>query len=114
MSTRFLVGVSIVAMTHIYNCISIKYLKWRIPQEIFLKNKLKTLHFHIFGYGAYVFLPTEIYTKKLVSHSKLIIFIAYEDNGYYFMWHTQGNIIFHSIHVIFDKELFSKCTNFYI
>ena len=61
-----------------------------------------------------MFLPTEIYTKKLVSYSKLIIFIAYEDNGYYFMWHTQGNIIFHSIHVIFDKKLFSKCTNFYI
>jgi len=30
------------------------------------------------------------------------------------MWHTQENIIFHSIHVIFDKELFSKCTNSYI
>ena len=29
------------------------------------------------------------------------------------MHHTQENIIFHSIHSIFDEELFSKCTNFH-
>jgi len=30
------------------------------------------------------------------------------------MWHTQGNTIFHSIHAIFDKGLFPKCTNSYV
>ena len=29
------------------------------------------------------------------------------------MHHTQGNIIFHFIHAIFDKRLFSKYTNSY-
>ena len=40
-----------------------------------------------------------------------MIFIEYENNGYCFMYHTQENIIFHSIYSIFDEGLFSKCTN---
>ena len=29
------------------------------------------------------------------------------------MWDTQGNIIFHFTHAIFDEGLFPKCTNFH-
>ena len=94
-----------------YNHIPVRHFKWRTPQEIFLENKLKTLHFHVFGCKAYVFLPIEIHADKPTSHSKLMIFIRYEDNGYCFMHHTQGNIIFCSIHAIFDEGLFPKCTN---
>jgi len=78
-----------------------------------LGNKPKTLHFHIFGRKAYVFLPIEVYANKLGLYSELMIFIGYEDNRYCFMHHTQGNIIFHFIHAIFDKRLFSKYTNSY-
>ena len=98
---------------HIYNHISIRYLKWRIPQEIFLENKPKTSYFHVFGCKAYMFFPIKVYTNKLVPYSKLIIFIEYEDNKYHFMHHIQGNIIFCSTHAIFDKRLFPKCTNFH-
>ena len=42
-----------------------------------------------------------------------MIFIRYEDNGYYFVCYTQGNIICCSTHAIFDKRLFSKCTDSY-
>jgi len=76
-----------------------------------LGNKSKTLHFHVFGCKAYVFFPIEVYANKL--YSELMIFIRYEDNGYCFMHHTQGNIIFHFIHAIFDERLFSKYTNSY-
>ena len=58
-----------------------------------------------------MFLPTEICANKLVPHSELMIFIRYEDNEYCFMWHTQGNTIFHSTHAIFNKGLFPKYTN---
>ena len=97
-----------VAVTHVYNCTFVKYLKWKTSQEIFLGNKSKTSHFHIFGCGADVFLPSEVYANKLVSYSKLMIFIGYEDNSYYFICHIQINIIFHSTHGIFDEKLFSK------
>ena len=89
----------------------VRHLKWRTSQEIFLRNKLKTLHLYVFGYKAHMFLSIEICTNKLIPHSKLIIFIGYKDDEYYFICHIQGNIIFCSTHVIFDEEIFSKCTN---
>jgi len=49
-----------------------------------------------------------------VLYSELIIFIGYENNEYCFICHTQGNIIFHSIYTIFDKELFPQCTNSHV
>ena len=98
-------------MAHVYNHILIRHLKWRTPQKIFLENKPKTLHFHVFGYGAYVLIPTEIHANKLAPYSKLIIFIGYEDNGYHFIHHIQENTIFCSKYAIFDEELFLKCMN---
>ena len=43
-----------------------------------------------------------------------MIFIRYENNGYCFMCHTQGNIIFCSTHVIFNEGLFPKYTNSHV
>jgi len=37
-----------------------------------------------------------------------MIFIRYEDNGYRFICHTQGNVIFCSIQAIFDERHFSR------
>ena len=61
-----------------------------------------------------MFLSNKVHTNKLVLHSELMIFIRYEDNEYCFMHYIQGNVIFYSIHAIFDEELFSKCTDFHI
>ena len=44
----------------------IKYLDWKTPQEIFLGNKSKTLHFCIFGYRPYVFFSDKVCVNKLV------------------------------------------------
>jgi len=56
-----------------------------------------------------VYLPNEVHTNKLTPHSELMIFIGYKDNGYRFICHTQGNLIFHSTQVIFDEEHFPRC-----
>ena len=58
-----------------------------------------------------MFLLIEIHANKLIPHSELMIFIGYENNGYCFIYHIQGNIIFCSTHAIFNKRLFPKCTN---
>ena len=79
-----------------------------------MESKPKTLHFHVFGYGAYVFLPIEIHPNKLTPYSELMIFIRYEDNGYHFICHTQGNSIFCSTYTIFDEGLFPKYTNSHV
>ena len=78
-----------------------------------MNNKSKTSHFHIFGCEAYVFLPSEVYANKLLPHSELMIFIRYENNRYYFIYHIQENIISHSTHAIFNERLFPKCTDSY-
>jgi len=38
-----------------------------------------------------------------------MIFIGYEDNGYRFIHHTQGNVIFRSTQAIFDEGHFPRC-----
>jgi len=38
-----------------------------------------------------------------------MIFIGYEDNGYRFICHTQGNVIFYSTQAIFDEGHFPRC-----
>ena len=73
-----------------------------------MRNKPKILHFHVFGYRAYIFLPVEICVNKLALHSE---FIGYKNNRYHFIHYIQENTIFYSTHAIFDKGLFPKCTN---
>jgi len=38
-----------------------------------------------------------------------MIFIRYEDNGYRFIRHTQGNVIFRSTQAIFNEGHFPRC-----
>ena len=58
-------------------------------------------------------LPSKVNANKLVLYhsSKSIIFIGHENNDYCFIYYIQENIIFYSIYVIFDKELFFKYTD---
>jgi len=42
-----------------------------------------------------------------------MIFIRYEDNGYRFICHTQGNVIFRSTQAIFDEGHFPRYPSFY-
>jgi len=89
--------------THVYNYTPIKRLKWKTPQEIFTGEKPRISHLCVFGYGVYVYLPSEVRANKLTPCSELMIFIGYENNGYRFIHHTQGNAIFHSTQAIFDE-----------
>jgi len=67
------------------------------------------LHLYVFGYGAYIYLPNEVHTNKLIPCSELMIFIGYEDNSYRFIFYTQGNVIFCFTQAIFDKGHFPRC-----
>ena len=61
-----------------------------------------------------MFLSSEVHANKFVPHSKLIIFIRYENNKYCFICYIQRNIIFHSTHAIFNEEIFLKYTDSHI
>ena len=79
-----------------------------------MDNESKLLYFYIFGCKAYIYLSNEVHTNKLVLYSELRIFIEYDDNGYCFIHYAQENVIFYSIHAIFNKKFFSKYTDSYV
>jgi len=58
-------------------------------------------------------LLSKVHANKLVLYhsSKSIIFIGHENNDCCFIYDIQENIIFYSIYVIFDKELYLKYTD---
>ena len=74
-------------------------------------DKPKTSHFCVFGCEAYMFFPDKIHINKLMPHSELIIFVKYENNGYYFIYHIQENVILCFTHAIFNEKFFSKYTD---
>jgi len=61
-----------------------------------------------------MFLSDKVFYNKLILYSKLMIFIGYENNNYWFMYHSQENVILHSTHAIFNKKFFSKYTDFHV
>ena len=75
-------------------------------------TKPDVTHFHIFGCGAYVFLPEEVCHNKLNPKSELMTFIGYPQGtkGYLFM-RGQNNVLFTAIQALFDKTLYLKCPN---
>jgi len=56
-----------------------------------------------------VYLSNKVHANKLILCSKLMIFIGYEDNGYRFICHIQGNVIFCSTQAIFNEGHFPRC-----
>jgi len=51
---------------HVYNCTPICRLKWQTPFEALRNNKPDISHLHIFGCGAYIFLPEDVRANKVV------------------------------------------------
>ena len=60
-----------------------------------------------------MYLPNKVHANKLTLYSELMIFIGYKDNGYRFIYHTQGNVIFCSTQAIFDEGHFPRCSSSY-
>ena len=51
--------------THIYNCTPVAHLNWRTPHEM-LKGELPNIdHLHVFGCGAFVYLPAMARANKM-------------------------------------------------
>ena len=74
------------------------------------KSKPSVAHFHVFGCGAYVFLPKEVRVNKLTPKSELMTFIGYSDGlkGYLFM-RSPNNVVFTAVKALFDETMFPKC-----
>jgi transposase InsO family protein len=62
---------------HVYNHTLIQHYNWKTPVENLTHTKPDVTHFHVFGCGAYIFLPEEVHHNKLNTKSELMTFIGY-------------------------------------
>jgi len=61
---------------HVYNRTSIRCLKWQTPFEALRNEKPDVSHLHVFGCGAYVFLPEDVRANKLSPKSETMVYLG--------------------------------------
>jgi len=93
---------------YLINWTPIACLEWLTPMESLIKVKLDLSKLHVFGCGAYVFLP-KVRTNKLTPRSELITYIGYETGvkGWHFV--RRNGTIFTGAMATFDKTLVPCC-----
>jgi len=94
---------------YLINWTPITCLSWLMPMESLIKVKLDLSKLHIFGCGAYVFLPKEVRANKLTPKLELMTYIGYETGvkGWKFMW--PSGTIFTRAMATFDETIFPCC-----
>ena len=90
--------------THIYNRTPVARLKWCTPHEM-LKGELPNIdHLHVFGCGAFVYLPAMARANKMAPKSELMTYISVAPgNECNFLYMCSTNAVFTAAHAIFDK-----------
>src|SRR5882757_6180024 len=95
---------------HVYNRTPLSRHNWRTPYELLYGERPSIAHLRVFGCGAYVFLPAEVRANKLTPKSEMMTYLgnAPGANGFVFM-RSPNNILFYSMHAVFDEAMFLKC-----
>ena len=96
--------------THVYNRTPVAHLQWRTPHEA-LKGELPAInHLHVFGCGAYVYLPATAQTDKMAPKSELMTYIGVAPgNECNFLFMRFTNAVFTATHAIFNERDFPRC-----
>ena len=99
-----------ITTVHVYNRTPMRRIEWKTPFEMFEGRKPNMNHLRIFGCGAYVYIPEEKRTNKLVPRSEYMTFMGYSGSGdYIFLRHKHNRSIFRSTKAIFDEGYFPFC-----
>ena len=96
--------------THIYNRTPVACLKWRTSHEM-LKGEMPIIdHLHVFGCGAFVYLPAMARANKMVPKSELMMYIGVASgNERNFLFMRSTNTLFTAAHAVFDERHFPRC-----
>ena len=86
-----------------------KHLNWHTPFEATTGEKPDISTMRVFGCGVYVYIPPTRRPNKLSPKLELMVFLGETGGmkGYYFM--CSGNVIFHAVQTLFDKEFYPRC-----
>ena len=86
-------------------------LKWCTPHEM-LKGEMPNIdHLHVFGCGAFVYLPAMARANKMAPKSELMTYIGVapgDECNFLFMCST--NTVFTAAHAVFDEHHFPCCS----
>jgi len=96
--------------THIYNHTPVPRLRWCTPHEM-LKGEMPNInHLHVFGCGAFVYLPAMARANKMAPKSELMTYVGVAPgNERNFLFMRSTNTVFTTAHAIFDKCHFPHC-----
>ena len=96
--------------THIYNHTPVAHLQWCTPHEA-PKGELPAIdHLHVFGCGAYIYLPATAQADKMAPKSELMTYISVAPgNECNFVLMHSTNTVFTAAHAIFDERNFPWC-----
>ena len=96
--------------THVYNRTPICQLKWHSPYEWMRNERPSVDHLRVFGSGAYIFIPHEIWKDKMSPKSELMTYIGQAPGGLGWLFmHSPNNVIFTAAQATFDESIFPKC-----
>ena len=96
--------------THLYNCTPVAHLKWHTPHEV-LKGEMPNInHLHVFGCGAFAYLPATARANKMAPKLELMTYIGVAPgNEHNFLFMHSTNAVFTTAHAIFDDHHFPHC-----
>ena len=96
--------------THIYNHTPVSCLQWCTLHEA-LKGELPAIdHLHVFGCGAYIYLPATARADKMAPKSELMTYIGVAPgNEHNFLFMPSTNRVFTAAHAIFDERDIPRC-----
>ena len=97
----------------LYNRTPARRLDWVTPIEKADKEKPDLSKIHVFGCGAYMFIPHEARANKLAPKSELMLFLGYRfghESNMMFMC-SPNNVLFYGATALFDETMFPKCEN---
>jgi len=96
--------------THIYNHTLVAHLRWCTPHEM-LKGEMPNInHLHVFGCGAFVYLPALARANMMAPKSELMTYISVAPgNERNFLFMCSTNAVFTAAHAVFDECHFPRC-----
>ena len=95
---------------HVYNRTPLQQTGWETPYTN-LHGKVPDIsHLQVFGCGAYVHIPKEMWVNSLSPKSELMVYLGHTEGikAYTFM-QLSNNTIYTSTTTLFDETLFPKC-----
>ena len=96
------------ATGYLFNCISIKWLNWKILFEITNNAKPDFSYIYVYGVKIYI-LRNKVSCKDwLESHVHIGFLVGYDSHNIYYIWLLSFKYIIHTRDIIFIKDKFYK------